>query len=339
MAKPDTPKKILVVDDDKEIVSLFQEYLSENDFDVDTAISANEAIQKCQKVIYDAILLDINMPRVSGTTALKTIMEETNNQVVIMISAVHDVSMVVQCIKAGAYDYIVKPIVDLGQIPLRINHAIENNTIKKENKQLKKDLVKHTGIPDLNTKSPKMKTVQERIQTVAEYDTTVLLTGESGTGKEIAARTIHNLSQRSENPFVAVNCGAIPSTLLESTLFGHEPGSFTGASTRKIGLFEESNNGTIFLDEITETSTEFQIRLLRVLEENHIRRVGGDRDIPLNLRIIAATNQNLEEAVSNGSFRNDLYYRLNVFTISIPALKERREDILFSFLISRTILM
>ncbi len=327
MSKQDTLTKILVVDDDKEIVNLFHEFLSVNRYSVTTAISANEAINLCRINTYDAVLLDINMPRVSGLAALNTILDETPNQVVIMISAIHDVDMVVKCIKIGACDFIVKPIVDLGQIPLRIDHAIENVAIKRENVQLKRDLIKHTGIPSLNSKSPKMITVQERIQTVAEYDTTVFITGKSGTGKEIAAKTIHQLSNRSNKPFVAVNCSAIPATLLESTLFGHEPGSFTGANTRKIGLFEESNNGTIFLDEITETSSAFQVRLLRVLEENRIRRVGGDKEIPLNLRIIAASNQNMEDALKNKIFRMDLYYRLNVFSINIPTLIERSEDI------------
>jgi len=327
MSKQDTLTKILVVDDDKEIVNLFHEFLSVNRYSVTTAISANEAINLCRINTYDAVLLDINMPRVSGLTALNTILDETPNQVVIMISAIHDVDMVVKCIKIGACDFIVKPIVDLGQIPLRIDHAIENVAIKRENVQLKRDLIKHTGIPSLNSKSPKMNAVQERVQTVAEYDTTVFITGDSGTGKEIAAKTIHKLSNRNNKPFVAVNCSAIPATLLESTLFGLEPGSFTGANTRKIGLFEESNNGTIFLDEITETSSAFQVRLLRVLEENRIRRVGGDKEIPLNLRIIAASNQNMEEAIKTETFRMDLYYRLNVFSISIPSLMERSEDI------------
>lgn len=318
---------ILVVDDEPEITGLFKEYLNELGYKVHTAISAKAAQNIFNEQPIDLVLLDINMPRVSGLKLLELFKHHKPDVIVIMVSAIQDIDMVVKCIHMGAYDYLVKPIFDLTQLKIRIQRTLSERQTKLENLTLRKELAYQGGIPEIRSHSVAMKKVLEKIHTVAQYDTTILLSGESGTGKEVAARTIHNNSHRSSNSFIAVNCGSIPNSLIESTLFGHERGAFTDATKRKIGLFEDSNYGTIFLDEITETTPEFQIRLLRVLESNHIRRIGGNQEIKLDLRIIAATNQDIDRLVEEGSFREDLYYRLNVFHITLPPLRERREDI------------
>ena len=254
--------------------------------------------------------------------------KQTNPQlIVIMVSAIQDTDIVVKCIQHGAYDYLAKPIIDLNQLQIRISRGLSEKRIRSENIALKKELKRHTDFLEIEAHSAVMQKILEKISTVADYNTTVLLTGESGTGKEVAARLVHQQSRNNRGSFIPINCGSIPGTLLESTLFGHEKGSFTGANERKKGVFEESHNGTIFLDEITETTPEFQIQLLRVLETSTIRRVGGSVEIPLNLRVVAATNQHIDELVKMGRFREDLYFRLNVFHIEIPPLRERREDL------------
>ncbi|NQU27828.1 MAG: sigma-54-dependent Fis family transcriptional regulator, partial [Candidatus Marinimicrobia bacterium] len=272
-------------------------------------------------------LLDINMPKTSGSKLLEDFKKQKPEVIIIMISAIQEVDMVVKCMHMGAYDYLVKPIIELNQIKIRIERALSERDTLLENKSLKKKLSQSVMMSNIIAQSPVMDSVIKSVQTVAQYDSTVLVTGASGTGKELIAHTIHDLSKRSKNPFIAVNCGSIPQTLLESTLFGHEKGAFTGAINKRIGLFEESNHGTILLDEITETSPDFQIQLLRVLENSTIRHVGGSKEIELDLRIIAATNQKIEALVEKGNFREDLYYRLNVFRIALPPLKDRREDI------------
>lgn len=318
---------VLVVDDEPDITDLFENYLTELGYNVFAAITSEDAEKIFSAEDIDIVLLDINMPRISGLKLLQSFKEQNPDVIVIMISAIQDIDMVVKCIQMGAHDYLAKPIYDLNQIKIRIDRAISQLQVKRENLALRKELAIQEGIPEIRSNSVSMKKVVDMIHTVAQYDTTVLLSGESGTGKEVAARTIHNYSNRASFPFIAVNCGSIPDTLLESTLFGHEKGAFTGATNRKIGLFEESNHGTIFLDEITETNPEFQIQLLRVLENNQIRRVGGEREIKLDLRIITATNQDAQRLVDEGKFREDLFYRLNVFHIALPPLRERKEDI------------
>ena len=329
MSKEHNPAdfRILVVDDEPDITELFENYLNDLGYTISSATTSEAAEKIFSAEAIDIVLLDINMPKISGLKLLESFKEQNPNVVVIMISAIQDIDMVVKCIQMGAYDYLAKPIFDLNQIKIRIDRALSEQQVIRENLSLRKELALQEGIPEIRSNSVAMKKVLDMIHTVAQYDTTVLLTGESGTGKEVAARTIHNSSNRSSFPFIAVNCGSIPSTLLESTLFGHEKGAFTGATTRKIGLFEESNHGTILLDEITETPPEFQIQLLRVLENSQIRRVGSDHEISLDLRIIAATNQNIKTEVDEGKFREDLYYRLNVFHIDLPPLHERLEDL------------
>lgn len=318
---------VLVVDDHADITNIFNKYLMKFRYKVFTARTSKAAEEIFFNEDIDCVLLDINMPRVSGLKLLESFKDHSPGAIIIMVSAIQDIDMVVKCIHMGADDYLGKPIADLKELRIRMERAFSARQIKQENLALRRQLAVQEGTPVITSESAAMKKVLDKIRTVAEYDTTVLLTGESGTGKELAARTIHKLSSRSPHPFVAVNCGSIPASLLESTLFGHEKGAFTGASRRNIGLFEQSNQGTILLDEITETTAEFQIQLLRVIENNQIRRVGGSRDIELNLRIIAATNQNLEDLVDQGKFRQDIFYRLNVFHIDLPPLRRRKEDI------------
>jgi len=319
--------RVLVVDDDANIISIISEHLSNIGYELVTAQNAEDARKKFSAESVDAVLLDINLPTASGLDLLREFKSERPEIVVIMISAISDINTVVKSIHEGAYDYLVKPIIDLNQVNLRIEKAFSEQELKSENEALRNELSRQSEIPELQSRSPAMAKIKDMIKTVANYDSTVLITGESGTGKEVAARNIHKYSERSEKPFIAVNCGGIPSTLLESTLFGYEKGAFTGAAKRTRGLFEESNHGSIFLDEVTETNPDFQIKLLRVLEDSKIRRVGGTDEIKLNLRVIAATNKDLKKMVEEGHFREDLYYRLNVVNISLPPLRDRTEDI------------
>ncbi|MCF7824488.1 MAG: sigma-54 dependent transcriptional regulator [Candidatus Marinimicrobia bacterium] len=326
-AKSKAKARILIVDDEPDITHLFENYLSDLGYAVTAAITPEIAIEHFEKEIFDVAVLDINMPRISGLKLLEQFKQTSPELIVIMVSAIQDTDIVVKCIQHGAYDYLAKPIIDLNQLQIRISRGLSEKQIRSENIALKKELKRHTDYLDIEAHSAVMQRIIEKITTVADYNTTVLLTGESGTGKEVAARLIHNKSRNSEGSFIPINCGSIPGTLLESTLFGHEKGSFTGANERKIGVFEESHNGTIFLDEITETTPEFQIQLLRMLETSSIRRVGNPTEIKLNLRVVAASNQNMEALVKSGRFREDLYFRLNVFNIQIPPLRDRREDL------------
>ena len=318
--------RVLIVDDEPDITHLFENFLSDLGYYISTATEPEEAIELFEKEDFDVAVLDINMPRISGLKLLEQFKQTNPQLIVIMVSAIQDTDIVVKCIQHGAYDYLAKPIIDLNQLQIRISRGLSEKRIRSENIALKKELKRHTDFLEIEAHSAVMQRILEKISTVADYNTTVLLTGESGTGKEVAARLVHQQSRKTGS-FIPINCGSIPATLLESTLFGHEKGSFTGANERKKGVFEESDNGTIFLDEITETTPEFQIQLLRVLESNTIRRVGGNTEIPLNLRVVAATNQNIAELVKMGRFREDLYFRLNVFHIEIPPLRDRREDL------------
>ena len=319
--------RVLIVDDEPDITHLFENFLSDLGYDISTATEPEEAIELFEKEDFDVAVLDINMPRISGLKLLEQFKQTNPQLIVIMVSAIQDTDIVVKCIQHGAYDYLAKPIIDLNQLQIRISRGLSEKRIRSENIALKKELKRHTDYLEIEAHSAVMQRILEKISTVADYNTTVLLTGESGTGKEVAARQVHQQSRNNRGSFIPINCGSIPGTLLESTLFGHEKGSFTGANERKKGVFEESHNGTIFLDEITETTPEFQIQLLRVLESSTIRRVGGNTEIPLNLRVVAATNQNIEELVKMGRFREDLYFRLNVFYIEIPPLRDRIEDL------------
>ena len=327
ISKQKNHARVLVVDDEPDITHLFENFLTDLGYDIFTATEPEEAIELFEKEDFDVAVLDINMPRISGLKLLEQFKQTNPQLIVIMVSAIQDTDIVVKCIQHGAYDYLAKPIIDLNQLQIRISRGLSEKRIRSENIALKKELKRHTDFLEIEAHSAVMQRILEKISTVADYNTTVLLTGESGTGKEVAARLVHQQSRNNRGQFIPINCGSIPGTLLESTLFGHEKGSFTGANERKKGVFEESHNGTIFLDEITETTPEFQIQLLRVLESSTIRRVGGTTEIPLNLRVVAATNQNIDELVKMGRFREDLYFRLNVFHIEIPPLRDRREDL------------
>ncbi len=326
-ARPKSIARILIVDDEPDITHLFENFLGDLGYKIFTATVPETAIEIFEEEDIDVAVLDINMPRISGLKLLEQFKQTNPELIVIMVSAIQDTDIVVKCIQHGAYDYLAKPIIDLNQLQIRITRGLSEKRIRSENIALRKELKRHTDYLDIEAHSAIMQKILEKISTVADYNTTVLLTGESGTGKEVAARLVHSQSRNSKGSFIPINCGSIPGTLLESTLFGHEKGAFTGANERKNGVFEESHNGTIFLDEITETTPEFQIQLLRVLETSSIRRVGSSVEIPLKLRVVAATNQNIEDLVKAGRFREDLYFRLNVFHIEIPPLRDRKEDL------------
>ncbi|MBK7266715.1 MAG: sigma-54-dependent Fis family transcriptional regulator [Ignavibacteriales bacterium] len=319
-------KKILVVDDEKIFRESLYHWFLEEGFEVTPVDSGEEALKVFEVDRYDIILLDIKMPGMSGLELLGKIMHIDPNATIIMITAFASVSTAIQALKEGAYDYVTKPV-DPDELTHLIHKALKDRELVNENRKLKErieDLIK----PDnLIGESPEMRKIYELINTVAGADTTVLINGESGTGKELVAKAIHINSARKYFPMITVNCGALPETLLESELFGHERGAFTGAQYKRKGKFELADNGTIFLDEIGLVSPKTQIDLLRVIETKQFTRVGGNDLISSNFRVICATNELLEELVRQGKFREDLYYRLNVFSITIPPLRDRRDDI------------
>ena len=324
--------KALIVDDEKHIRESLKKYLGLEGIESEGAEDAEEALVLLEKESYDVIILDLKLPGMSGLEALEKINQRGILSPVIMISAHGQIQDAVAALKSGAGDYLVKPF-DPAELIIKLRSLVENR--RREN-------LIETGkrfLPDnaLVGESPVMKKLAGQIVKLAESDVTILITGESGTGKEVAAREIHARSANSDEPFAAINIGGIHEGLMESELFGHEKGSFTGALSRKQGLFELAGRGTIFLDEIGEMPSALQVKLLRVLQEKKIRRLGGNSDIPVNARIISATNQDLEEAVKEGRFREDLYYRLNVLRIEMPSLRERKEDIplLANYLLDR----
>lgn len=320
-------KKILVVDDEKIFRESLYHWFLEEGFEVTPVDSGEEALKVFEVDRYDIILLDIKMPGMSGLELLGKIMHIDPNATIIMITAFASVSTAIQALKEGAYDYVTKPV-DPDELTHLIHKALKDRELVNENRKLKErieDLIK----PDnLIGESPEMRKIYELINTVAGADTTVLINGESGTGKELVAKAIHINSARKYFPMITVNCGALPETLLESELFGHERGAFTGAQYKRKGKFELADNGTIFLDEIGLVSAKTQIDLLRVIETKQFTRVGGNDLISSNFRVICATNELLEGLVRAGTFREDLYYRLNVFSITIPPLRDRRDDII-----------
>jgi two-component system response regulator PilR (NtrC family) len=323
-----SPKKrrILIVDDEESLREFLSIMLHREGYQVDTASDGAQAALHLREHLYDLIISDINMPRMGGMELLRHIKEHTPETVVLMITAFSTTEQAVEAMKQGAYDYITKPFKN-EEIRLIVKNALERRELRQENLALKEELGKRFSFEGLIGKSKAMQDIITLIRKVAPSQVKVLITGESGTGKELVARAIHFQSERRNHPFVAINCGAIPENLLESELFGHEKGAFTGAIRQKPGLFEAAAGGTIFLDEIGELPPLMQVKLLRVLQENEFRRVGGTQSVPTDVRVIAATNRRLEEAVTNGSFREDLYYRFNVIRIDLPALRGRREDI------------
>jgi DNA-binding NtrC family response regulator len=317
---------VLVVDDSPEIRISMAEVLKSRGFSVETASDGQEAMEILDNRFFDIVLTDLAMPRKTGMDLLKYLTEASPETICIIITGFGSVQGAVEALKLGAYDYLCKPIKP-DEVMILIDKALEIREIRRENVSLRRELKNRYGFENIVGNSKPMQEVFGLIEKVADTESTILITGESGTGKELIAHAIHYASDRRDRPFIPVNCAAIPEELLESELFGHEKGAFTHAIKTRIGRFELANNGTIFLDEIGEMSPSLQVKLLRVLQERKFERVGGVNTISVDIRIVAATNMDLEAAVKDGKFREDLYYRLNVIPIHVPPLRERRSDI------------
>lgn len=320
------PKRILIIDDEESFRHMLSVILKKERYDVETASNGEEGLQKIAVSPFDQILCDIRMPRMDGLEFLKEAQKIGKDATIIMMSAYGTVDTAIEAMKLGAYDYISKPFKP-DEIILTLRKAEEREQLRKENQFLRKEIEKEYGFESIVSKNEKMQEIFEVIKKVAQYKSTILITGESGTGKELVARALHYHSDRSGKLFVPVNCGAIPENLLESELFGHAKGAFTDAIRTKKGLFEEADGGTLFLDEIGELPAQLQVKLLRVLQDGEIRRIGESRPLQIDVRIVAATVKDLTKEVNGGRFRDDLFYRLNVLPIHIPPLRERKEDI------------
>ena len=318
--------KLLIVDDELSVRDSLHKWFREEGYEVGTAESASEALSRVAEQRWDAALLDIKMPGTDGIELQRRLHEIDPQLIVIMMTGYASVETAVTALKNGAYDYVTKPL-DPDEIAHLVKNALQHQRAQQENIALKETVAEVLRPPDMVGKSPAMQRVLDAIETVGPTDATVLITGESGTGKELVARAIHAASSRRYKPLVVIHCGALTETLLESELFGHEKGAFTGAQYRKKGKFEIAEGGTVFLDEIGDISLKTQTDLLRVLQEREITRVGSNQPIKVDFRCIAATNKGLETLIEEGKFRPDLFYRLNVFRIELPALRERREDI------------
>jgi two-component system response regulator PilR (NtrC family) len=317
---------ILVADDEKSMTEFLEIMLNRDGYEVITASSAEQAMDAIERRGIDLVITDINMPKAGGMAVLKRSIERDKDLPVIMITAFASTDTAVEAMKMGAYDYITKPF-RLDEIKLTIAKALERRKDKAEIRRLKEETTRSYSAGDLLGKSEKMQGLFRLIRKVADSKSTVLVTGESGSGKELVAKAIHYLSDRKDKPFMSINCGAMPEQLLESELFGHQKGSFTGAHADKKGLMELAEGGTFFMDEIGETPLSVQVKMLRVLQEREFKRVGGVKDIKVDIRVIAATNQDLEELIKAGRFREDLFYRLNIITVDTPPLRERKDDI------------
>ncbi|MCB2218756.1 MAG: sigma-54 dependent transcriptional regulator [Bacteroidetes bacterium] len=313
---------ILIVDDERSIRNTLSDILTNEKYEVDQAENGEVAVDKLSQNTYDAVLCDIKMPGMDGLEVLDYALKKTDTPI-IMISGHGTIETAVEAIKKGAFDYIEKPP-DLNRLLITIRNAMDKSSLMTETKKLKKEVSKNW---EMIGESEALKDIKEMIERVAPTDARVLITGENGTGKELVARWLHEQSQRSHAPFIEVNCAAIPSELIESQLFGHEKGSFTSAIKQRKGDFEQAHGGTIFLDEIGDMSLSAQAKVLRALQENKITRVGGEKDIPVDVRVIAATNKNLKEEIQREKFREDLYHRLSVILIHVPPLRERTDDI------------
>ena len=319
-------EKILIVEDKDSLAQMLRETLELAGYEVEVANDGAEGIEKVKDSKVDVVITDMKLPKKNGLEVLKASKDENPLTPVIVMTAYGSIETAVNAMKLGAYDFITKPL-DTDHLQLLIQRSVKNQRIVTENMLLKDILSQRVGMPDIIGKSPRMVEVAENIQKVSATRTNVLLLGESGTGKELFARAIHDLSPRKDYPFVPINCAAIPNELLESELFGHEKGAFTGAGERKLGKLELADKGTVFLDEIGEMNMALQAKILRAVQEGEIDRVGGARAIKIDIRIIAASNRDLESAVADNTFREDLYYRLSVFPVSLPPLRERKDDI------------
>ena len=319
-------KRILIVDDEENFRHMLSVILKKERYDVETASNGEEGLQKISVSPFDQILCDIRMPHMDGMEFLSEAQKLGIDATIIMMSAYGTIDTAIEAMKLGAYDYISKPFKP-DEIILTLKKAEERERLIKENELLRKEVEKEYSFKNIVSKNEKMQKIFEVIKKVAQYKSTILITGESGTGKELVARALHYNSDRSQRPFIPVNCGAIPENLLESELFGHAKGAFTDAVRTKKGLFEEADGGTLFLDEIGDLPLQLQVKLLRALQDGEIRRVGESKSIQIDLRIVTATVKDLVKEVNEGRFRDDLYYRLNVLPIHIPPLRERKEDI------------
>ncbi|MFO7574317.1 MAG: sigma-54 dependent transcriptional regulator [Bacteroidales bacterium] len=315
--------RILIIDDEKAIRNTLKEVLEYENHEADIAENGSKGIELFEAGSYDIVLCDIKMPEMDGTEVLARIVEINPDTPVVMISGHGNIDTAVDAIKKGAFDFLEKPL-DLNRVLITIKNALDRSTLVTQTKTLRKQVSKKY---EMIGESEGIIKVKEMIDRVAPTEARVLITGANGTGKELVAHQIHEKSSRSKSPFVEVNCAAIPSELIESELFGHEKGSFTSAIKQRIGKFEQADGGTIFLDEIGDMSLSAQAKVLRALQENKISRVGSDKDIQVNVRVVAATNKNIREEIDNNSFREDLYHRLSVILIHVPTLNERIDDI------------
>ena len=317
--------KILIVDDERSIRRALREILEFEKFEVDEAEDGASAVEKASSSVYDVIFCDIKMPKMDGLEVLDKLIEKKVDAPIVMISGHANIDTAVQAVKKGAFDFIEKPL-DLNRILVTVRNAGERNNVVEENKVLRKTVKRFKGSKIIG-ETPEINQIKEMIEKVAPSDARVLVTGENGTGKELVARSLHDFSPRKSKAFIEVNCAAIPAELIESELFGHEKGAFTSAVKQKKGKFELASEGTLFLDEIGDMSASAQAKVLRALQENVIQRVGGEKDIKVSPRVVAATNKDLIEEIKEGRFREDLYHRLAVILIHVPALNDRRDDI------------
>ena len=319
---------ILICDDERSICEMLDITLRREGYKVETVNSGEAANRKLDSALYDVIVTDIRMPNINGIEVLRHAHKVSPDSAVILITAVDDYEAAVEAVKAGgATDYIRKSPGMVDEVKLAIRRALEKVNLSRQNFAFKRDAATRNSLDNIVGASPTMAKLKETIRTVASTQSTVLIYGESGTGKELVARAVHTCSPRAAEPFVSINCGAFPETLLESELFGYVKGAFTGANQNKRGLFEVADGGTIFLDEIGEMNLTMQVKLLRVLQERCVRPVGGSDEIAIDVRVIAATNRDLERQVTENTFREDLYYRLSVIPVTVPPLRERREDL------------
>ena len=319
-------RRVLVVDDEENLRLVTRSFLRRDGYEVETAGNGEEALKLIETFGPDYVLTDVRMPKMGGLDLLSTLKAKGNEATVIVMSAYGSVDLAIEAIKAGAYDYIQKPFKP-EELLLALRKADERESLRRENRALKAEIRDKARFEELLAKSPEMQSVFKTVAKVADFKTTALITGESGVGKELIARAIHHRSSRRNAPFVAVNCGAIPENLLESELFGYRRGAFTDAIADRAGLFEQANGGTLLLDEIGELPLSLQVKLLRVLQEETIRKLGDNKDMKVDVRILAATHRDIAAETAAGRFREDLFYRINVLTIRIPPLRERREDI------------
>ena len=318
--------KILIIDDEKSIRLALKDILEDEGYDVSLAEDGKKGLEMALAERFDVIFCDIKMPGMDGIEVLEKMTAEGVESAIVMISGHGDIDTAVKCIKCGAYDFVSKPL-DLNRVLITVKNAPDHTEVVRENKTLKKKVAASSSVQEIVGQSKAIMQVKDMIDRVAPTDARVLVTGSNGTGKELVARWLHEKSNRAKMPFIEVNCAAIPSELIESELFGHEKGSFTSAIKQHKGKFEQADGGTLFLDEIGDMSLSAQAKVLRVLQENKLTRVGSDKDINVNVRVIAATNKNIPEEIEKGNFREDLYHRLSVIVIRVPALSERKEDI------------